>query len=75
MVIGRKEDQGFVHYTEANISVQGTDAMKACRGIAALAMYLGTEIDIGFEWREKEGSRHPGDRGRLRIGAPPSRRD
>ena len=75
MVRGRKLDQGFVHYPELDVSMQRRDADTACRGIAALAMYLGVEIDIGFEWREKEGSRHPGDRGRLRIGVPPSRRD
>ena len=75
MVRGRKLDQGFVHYPDLDVSMQRRDADTACRGIAALARHLGAEIDIGFEWREKEGSRHPGDRGRLRIGASPSKRD
>ena len=74
MVRGRKLDQGFVHYPELDVSMQRRDADTACRGIAALATHLGAEIDIGFEWREKEGSRHPGDRGRLRIDAPISKR-
>lgn len=74
MVRGRKLDQGFVHYPDLDVSMQRRDADTACRGIAALARHLGAEIDIGFEWREKEGSRHPGDRGRLRIGASPSKR-
>lgn len=74
MVRGRKLDQGFVHYPDLDVSMQRRDADTACRGIAALARHLGAEIDIGFEWREKEGSRHPGDRGRLRVGASPARR-
>ena len=73
IVRGRKLDQGFVHYPDLDVSMQRRDADTACRGIAALARHLGAEIDIGFEWREKEGSRHPGDRGRLRIDASPSR--
>lgn len=69
VVIGRKEDQGFVHYPEANISVQGTDAMKACRGIVALAKRLGADLDIGVEWLARDEALYPGERGRLLLDA------
>lgn len=67
VVVGRKEDQGFVHYPEANISVQGTDAMKACRGVVALAKRLDVDLDIGVEWLARDEALYPGERGRLRL--------
>ena len=69
VVVGRKEDQGFVHYPEVNISVQGTDAMKACKGIVALAKRLGVALDIGVEWLARDEALYPGERGRLRLDA------
>jgi len=62
---GEYTGDGFKYLPEANISVQGMQADKAWRDILHLAKYLGVAIDVMFEWRNKEGAAHPGEKGRV----------
>lgn len=67
MVKGRKDDEGYGHLPEIDISVQGQDANGACRAVVTAAQALGMSLDIGFMWRHKEAAAHPGERGRIRL--------
>lgn len=69
MVRGKKNDEGYNHLPDLNISVQGQDANGACRGIVTAAQALGFEVNIGFMWRHKEDAAFPGERARLHIPA------
>lgn len=69
MVKGKKNDEGYNHLADINVSVQGQDANGACRGIVTAAQALGLEVNIGFMWRHKKGAAHPGERARLHIPA------
>jgi hypothetical protein len=69
VVKGRKEDEGYTHLSDINVSVQGQDANGACRAVVTAAQGLGVAIDIGFMWRHKEGAAHPGERARLQVGS------
>jgi hypothetical protein len=67
MVHGQKEVEGYSYIPDIDISVQGQDANTACRNIVTAAQSLGIAINIGFMWRHKLGSAHPGERARLQI--------
>lgn len=69
IVKGRKEDEGYSHLSDINVSVQGQDANGACRAIVTAAQGLGIALDVGFMWRHKEGAAHPGERARLQVAA------
>ena len=68
MVQGLKEDKGYRHLSEVDISVQGTSANNACAALVAAAQSLGIELEVAFMWRHnKEGAQYPGERARLRM--------
>lgn len=67
MVKGRKEDEGYGHLSDIDISVQGLDANGACQAVVTAAKGLGVELDIGFMWRLKEAAAHPGEKARLKM--------
>ena len=67
MVRGHKQDMGYHHVREIDVSVQGLSANDACRALVTLAQSLNIELEIGFMWRDKEGAAHPGKRGRLKV--------
>jgi hypothetical protein len=67
IVKGRKDDEGYTHLSDINVSVQGQDANGACRAVVTAAQGLGIAVDIGFMWRHKEGAAHPGERARLQV--------
>ena len=67
MVKGRKEDEGFTYLPEIDTSVQGQDAIGACRAAVTAAQALGITLEIAFMWRHKEGAAHPGERARVRV--------
>ncbi|WP_129775846.1 T4SS efffector SepA family protein [Peristeroidobacter soli] len=69
MIKGRKNDEGYTHLADIDISVQGQDANGACRGVVTAAQALGLELKIELMWRPKEGANFPGERGRLHIPA------
>jgi hypothetical protein len=70
---GRKNDEGYTHLPDIDVSVQGQDANGACRGIVTAAQALGLEVNIGFMWRHKEEAAFPGEHGRLFVPAAPRR--
>ena len=67
MVQGCKEDEGYSHLAEINVSVQGMSANDACRALVIAAQSLGLELEIVFLWRNKEGATYPGERARLHV--------
>lgn len=69
MVKGRKDDEGYSHLPDIDVSVQGQDANAACRAIVTAAQGLGMALDLSFMWRHKEGAAYPGERARLTIAA------
>lgn len=72
MVKGRKDDEGYSHLADIDISVQGQDANAACRAIMVAAQGLGIGLDLVFMWRHKEGAAYPGERARLVIAERPA---
>ena len=74
VVRGWTDEAGFEHYPRGDVSVQRRQADVACRAIVALAKRLGAELDIRLEWLPKPEARHPGKKGRLRLGASSPRR-
>ena len=65
IVQGEKSDSGFYYLPEMNISIQGVDAKLAWRNTLHLAKYLNISVEVCFEWRIKEGSAYPGQKGKL----------
>jgi hypothetical protein len=65
VVKGENNASGFHYLPEVNISVQGVDANLAWRNTLHLAKNLKVPIEIWFEWRDKEGAAHPGEKGKL----------
>ena len=62
---GRYEQDGFTYFSEADLSIQGVDANLSWNHILQLARALDWSIKITFEWRNKDGATHPGQRGVL----------
>lgn len=69
MVKGCKDDEGYSHLADINISFQGQDANAACRAIIVAAQSLGIGLDLVFMWRHKEDAAYPGERARLVVSA------
>jgi len=67
-VAGKKEDEGYKHLPEVNLSVQGQDTNAAWRGINHIAQQLKLPVDVVFVWRHKEKAAFPGETGRLVVG-------
>jgi len=65
IVKGEKNDIGFYYLPEINISVQGVDSNLAWRNTLHLVKNLKISVEIYFEWRIKEGSAYPGEKGKL----------
>lgn len=66
LVKGKKEDEGFTPMRGMDFSIQGVDTNGAWKIAYGLARKLGVSIEAHFEWREKEGSMHPGQAGTLK---------
>jgi hypothetical protein len=65
IVLGEKNDSGFHYLPDVNISVQGVDANLAWRNTLHLLKTLQMPVEVYFEWRNKEGAVHPGEKGKL----------
>lgn len=65
IVPGEKNDSGFYYLPEIDISIQGVDAKLAWRNTLHLAKHLNIPVEVYFEWRMKEGSAYPGQKGKL----------
>lgn len=72
MVRGCKQDEGYHHLAEIDVSVQRRSANDIGRALAVGAPSLGIKVEVTFVWRAKEGAAHPGEMGRLVL---PAERD
>ena len=71
MVQSRKEDEGYRHLAEIDVSVQGLSANDACEALVIAAQRLGIALEIICTWQHKEGAAYPGEKARLNVpGAP-----
>jgi hypothetical protein len=66
-VEGQKQDEGYRHLSDLNLSVQGQDANGAWRAVSHIAEHLGCPLTVKFAWREKEGAAFPGVVGQFAI--------
>lgn len=66
-VEGRKEDEGYHYLPEANLSLQGQDAVDAARAAFHIAQQMGWALEVEFVWRNKPGAAHPGRMGLLKT--------
>jgi hypothetical protein len=60
---GKYEENGYKYLPEADISIQGVAADRACEHSFQLAKAMGVPIKVTVEWRNKEGAAHPGRTG------------
>ena len=67
IVHGYKNDNGFRYLNEINVSVQSTNAHKACEVLVEATKSLGYEFEVTFMWRDKEGATYPGESASLRV--------
>ena len=67
MVSGQKTVEGYHYLSEIDVSVQGLSAKEACGALVEIARRSGTDLEITFLWRDKDGAAHPGDTGRLTM--------
>ena len=64
---GMKTDEGYTHYEDLDVSIQGQDANHTWQAAAALARALGLPVTVWFQWRTKPDAAHPGKRSLLAI--------
>ncbi len=64
---GKKEDEGYHYLPEANISLQGQDAVDAARAAFHIAQQMGWTLEVEFVWRNKSGATHRGRTGLLKA--------
>lgn len=67
IVQGCKEDEGYRHITEINVSAQGMSANDACGALVIAVLSLRLELEVVFLWRTREGAAYPGERARLNV--------
>jgi hypothetical protein len=60
---GKKEDEGYKHLLDIDLSVQGQDAVSAWRAAYHIAKRLGVSIKAEFVWRHKPDAAFPGQSG------------
>ena len=64
---GVKADEGYTHYKDLDLSIQGQDANHAWQAAAALAKALRIPVKVWFQWRTKPDAKFPGKRSLLAI--------
>lgn len=64
---GVKADEGYTHYKDLDLSIQGQDANHAWQAAAALAKALRIPVKVWFQWRTKPDAEFPGKRSLLAI--------
>ena len=67
-VDGIKNDEGYTHYQDLGVSIQGQDAHHAWQAAAATARALGVTVKVWFQWRSKADAAFPGKWGVLAVG-------
>jgi len=61
--------QGYKHYPEIGISIQGQSAQDAWKEIDRLATKWKIPVEVRFQWRDNDKAQHPGRLGILRSGS------
>lgn len=67
IVNGYKTGRGFHHLPEIDVSVQWQNANKLRSTIERMANGLDISVEIEFEWQNKRGAAHPGERGLFQL--------
>ena len=67
IVAGTKNDDGYQHLPEIDVSVQGTYANAIVKALVEVASHLGIEVEIRFMWRNKPAAAFPGESRRLVV--------
>lgn len=62
---GKYEERGYHHFPSAGLSVQYKSAPDVWDGCLKIAEDLGVPVEVEFEWLNKEGASHPGEKGKL----------
>ncbi len=63
---GSKTEEGYREYPDIGISIQGEDSNDSWEKALYLARKIKiSRIEVIFEWRNKKGAIHPGQKGRL----------
>lgn len=68
IVTGTKNDDGYQHLPEIDVSLQGTHANAVVKALVEVASHFGIEMDIRFMWRNKPAAAFPGESARLAVG-------
>ena len=63
---GRYELDGYHYLSDADLSIQGSDANGSWNHTLKLARAIGVALEAKFEWRDKDDAAHPGESGTLR---------
>ena len=66
-VPGVKNDEGYTHYPELGVSIQGQNAPNAWVAAASAARALGVPVKVWFQWRARPDAKYPGKRGLLTV--------
>ena len=57
---GQKDTSGFRYAPELGFSIQSVPSNQAWSNVLHLAKQLGVEVEVRFEWMQKENALHPG---------------
>lgn len=66
-VPGVKNDEGYTHYPELGVSIQGQNALNAWGTTVSVARALGVPVKVWFQWRARADAEYPGKRGLLTV--------
>ena len=66
-VVGKKEDQGYRHIPEADLSVQGQDAIGAWKAASHILKSMHIAGEVVFVWYDNEKAAHPGQTGKFTV--------
>lgn len=66
-VVGKKEDQGYRHIPEAELSVQGQDAISAWKASSHILKSMHIPSEVVFVWYDNEKAAYPNQTGKLSI--------
>lgn len=70
VIQGCHKTGGFHYLKDAKVSIQYTDATKACQYAIEMARALEVSLEVQFEWPDKEKAAHPGRAGLVSVNAP-----
>jgi hypothetical protein len=68
--VGRHDDDGFKHYPELGISLQGQSAADAWKEVDRIAKKWKIPVTVQFEWRQNPKAQFPGRTGSFALERP-----